>query len=93
MSDISLGLNPTSTIAGRLMTHDGGPLPPDYLQVAAVLASEGKPIDPLSRDRTDVTAEGTFELAGLVGERTIEVIGLNNGCADVRDLTIVLRRP
>ena len=90
-SDISLALNPTSTITGRLMTHDGGPFPPDYLQVAAVLASEGKPVDPLSRDRTDITAEGTFELAGLVGERTIDVIGLTNGWKI--DRVLVERRP
>ena len=113
MSGISLPLTPTSTIAGRLVTDDGGPLPPEYLQVAAVLAVDGKPIDPLSRDRSEVTLEGAFELSGLFGERTMNVIGLGNGWtihrmlhgkravkslslipgADVRDLTIVLRRP
>ena len=113
MSGISLPLIPTSTIVGRLVSEDGGPLPAEYLQVAAVLALDGKPIDPLSRDRSDVTLEGAFELSGLFGERTIQVIGLSSGWtinrvlhgkravkslslspgADVRDLTIVLRRP
>ena len=113
MSGILLPLTPTSTIVGRLVSDDGGPLPPEYLQVAAVLALDGKPIDPLSRDRSDVTLEGAFELSDLFGERTIQVVGLSSGWtidrvlhgkravkslslmpgADVRDLTIVLRRP
>ena len=36
-------------------------------------------LDPVRRDRVDVSAEGTFELRGLFAERAIQVIGVPDG--------------
>ena len=70
-----ISLAPTGTIAGRIVTDDGTPLPHDLVQISAVLAEHGKAIDPLDRDRADVSADGTFEVRGVFGERTVRTIG------------------
>jgi hypothetical protein len=77
MTDVILGLSATGSIAGRIVADDGSAVS-DTLQLAAVLADDGKELDALRRDRVDVRMDGTFELAGLVGERILNVIGLVN---------------
>ena len=78
-TDVTLALAEAATVSGRLVTADGSPRPNALFQVAAVLTDGGKAIDPVRRDRVDVSAEGTFELRGLFGERAIQVIGVPDG--------------
>jgi hypothetical protein len=76
---LQLAMSPTATIAGRVMTVDGAPLPIEGFRVAAAWTSEGKDIDPIARDQTEVAADGTFEIAGVFGDRSIRLIGLPAG--------------
>jgi hypothetical protein len=78
MTDVILGLSTTGSIAGRIVADDGSAVS-DTLQLAAVLADDGKELDALRRDRVDVRMDGTFELSGLFGERIVNVIGLMDG--------------
>ena len=76
LTDLTWPLLPTGGLKGRLVRDDGGVLPADGLQIAAVQADQGKAIDPLERDRADVDSEGRFHLVGLFGERVLRVMGL-----------------
>src|SRR5688500_15791512 len=76
---LQLTMAPTATIAGRVMTVDGAPLPIEGFRVAAAWTAEGKDLDPIARDQAEVGADGTFEIAGVFGDRTIRVIGLPAG--------------
>jgi hypothetical protein len=78
ITDLVVGLVPAGTISGRVVTDDGTPLK-SLIQVAAVLADEGKEIDEYRRDRTDVTDEGKFVLKGLFGQRVIRLAGFSDG--------------
>ena len=80
LNDLVLGLSPTGIIAGRVVSDDGSPVP-QTLQVAAVLADQGKEIDLLMRDRVDLGSEGTFELSGVFGERVLRIVGRTEGWA------------
>ena len=96
-TDLSLPLQATGRISGRVSTVDGAPLPSGSLQIAAILSAGGEPIDPLPRDRADIAGDGSFELSGLLGERVLRVTGLDptwqiervtHGRTPVRTLTI-----
>src|SRR5688500_4551897 len=76
---LQLTMAPTATIAGRVMTVDGAPLPIEGFRVAAAWTAEGKDLDPIARDQAEVAADGTFEIGGVFGDRTIRVIGLPAG--------------
>jgi hypothetical protein len=75
MGGIALMLRPTGSVSGRVVTSDGT-APPSGLQVAAVLAADGEPVDPLTRNRGDVAADGTFTVERVFGERVLQLIGL-----------------
>ena len=96
-TDLTLPLQATGRISGRVSTVDGAPLPSGSLQIAAILSAGGEPIDPLPRDRADIAGDGSFELSGLLGERVLRVTGLDptwqieritHGRTPVRTLTI-----
>jgi hypothetical protein len=76
-TDLSLPLQATGRISGRVSTVDGAPLPSGSLQIAAILSAGGEAIDPLPRDRADIAGDGSFELSGLLGERVLRVTGLD----------------
>lgn len=80
-SGIVLALAPAAMINGRVITDDGTPTPGTALYVSAMLADNGVIIDPLPRDRAEVTTEGVFQLRGLFGERVLQVSGLDEGWA------------
>ena len=75
MTGVQLGLTTTSRVAGRVVAADRSAVP-EGIHVAAILAEQGKEVDPLPRDRVEVGQDGTFELDGLFGERVLRVIGL-----------------
>jgi hypothetical protein len=72
---VVLSLAPTGIIAGRVITDDGTPTPEDVIQISAVLAHDGKPIDPLSRNRADVKPDGSFEVHRVFGRRIMRIFG------------------
>ena len=78
LTDIVLGLMPTGRITGRIVADDGSSLP-DTMQVAAVLADQGKEIDHLRRDRAYIGGGGTFELKDLFAESVLQVVGFTDG--------------
>jgi hypothetical protein len=78
ITDLVVDLVPAGVISGRVVTDDGTPLK-SVIQVAAVLAEDGKELDEYRRDRTDVTDEGTFVLRGLFGQRVIRLAGFTDG--------------
>ena len=80
LTDLVLGLLPTGVISGRVVSDDGSPVP-QTLQVAAVLADQGKEMDSLMRDRVDLAEGATFELRDLFGERVLRIVGRTEGWA------------
>jgi hypothetical protein len=61
------------------MTIDGTPLPIEGFRVAAAWTADGNDVDPMLRDQAEVAADGTFEIDGVFGDRTIRMIGLPAG--------------
>jgi hypothetical protein len=76
---VSIPLQPTGSLTGRVVTDDASSLPGESLQIAAVLADGTRPVDPLTRDRTLLAVDGTFSIDRVFGERVIQLIGLPNG--------------
>ena len=79
LRSLQLPMSPTATISGRVMTVDGSPLPVEGFRIAAAWTDAGKDVDPVTRDQADVGRDGTFEINGLFGDRTMRVIGLPAG--------------
>jgi Carboxypeptidase regulatory-like domain len=78
MTGLVLPMEPTAQVRGRVVMNDGTPLPAG-LQVAAHLVDRNATqIDPLPRDRVDVTEDGAFHLRNLFGNRTLTVVGLTH---------------
>jgi hypothetical protein len=80
MTDVVLALLPTGSIAGKVTTDDGKPIP-DMLQIAAVLTDEGTELDPNRRDRAFLEPDGAFEIRGLFGPRVLRAVGVTEGWA------------
>jgi hypothetical protein len=83
LNNVVLGLMPTGTISGRVMTDDGTPVP-DEMQVAAVFVSpDGKELEEYGgargRDRAEIGAGGAFEIRGVFGDRVIRMVGITAG--------------
>jgi hypothetical protein len=57
----------------------GGGAPPGATQVVADLLLDGRAVDPLAPDRTDVGPDGRFALEELFGPRRLRVLGLPEG--------------
>ncbi|MGE0040504.1 MAG: collagen binding domain-containing protein [Vicinamibacterales bacterium] len=73
---ITLDLEPTGRIEGRVVTVDGTALPSDGIRVIAALVPDGQDPDPLSPDSVEVGAQGRFAIGALFGPRRLRVIGL-----------------
>jgi hypothetical protein len=78
LTDLVLGLMATGAIAGRVVTDEGTPVPGE-MQVAAVLADEGKELDEYRRDRSPIGSDGAFTVRGLFGQRVMRMVGVTAG--------------
>ena len=78
VSDLILGLMPTGTISGRVITDDGSPVS-DEMQVAAVLTDDGKELDEYRRDRGEIGPNGAFRVRGVFGQRVMRMVGVTAG--------------
>jgi hypothetical protein len=81
LDNVVLGLMPTGTISGRVVTDDGTTVP-DEMQVAAVIVSpEGTELEDYGggRDRAEIDAQGAFAIRGVFGERVMRLVGVTAG--------------
>ena len=78
LTDVVLGLMPTGTISGRVITDDGTAVS-NEMQVAAVLADDGKELDEYRRDRADIGPDGEFVVRGVFGQRVMRMVGVTAG--------------
>ena len=78
ISDLTLVLAPATTISGRVVTDDGSPVSKE-MQVAAVLAHDGKELDIYRKDRAEMGPGGEFEIRNLYGERVLRMVGVTAG--------------
>jgi hypothetical protein len=97
VTDLMLPLLTAGRVTGRIVTADGGALPGGPLYLNALLAAGGQEIDPQPRDRVEVATDGSFDLSGVLGERSLAVTGLDptwgidrirHGRSPVQSLTI-----
>jgi hypothetical protein len=79
VTSLQLPMSSTATIAGRVITVDGMPLPVAGFRVAAVWTVDGSDVDPIARDQAEVAADGAFAINGVFGDRTMRLIGLPAG--------------
>ena len=76
---VSLDLEPTATIFGRIVSERDGLPPMGGTRVVAALSDGTIDLDPLSHDAGQVTADGSFTIEGVFGTRTFRVEGLDSG--------------
>jgi hypothetical protein len=73
-ADISLRLQPSGRIRGRVVS-DGGGLPPlTDATVGAVWVDEDVTLNPLAPEESPIAADGTFEIVGLFGRRQLKLL-------------------
>ncbi len=73
---VSLSLEPTARVNGRVELERGGLPPIDNARVVATWTDGTIALDPLARDESAVGADGSFTIDGLFGRRTFQVAGL-----------------
>jgi hypothetical protein len=83
VNNVVLGLMPTGTISGRVVSEDGTTVPQE-MQVAAVfVSSEGKELEEFGgsrgRDRAEIAPGGAFEIRGVFGDRAMQMVGVTAG--------------
>jgi hypothetical protein len=76
---LHLDLEPAGRIHGRVVAERAGVPPAAATQVVADLLLDGRAVDPLAPDRTDVGPDGRFAIEGLFGSRRLRMIGLPDG--------------
>jgi hypothetical protein len=73
---VTLPLTSTARVSGRIITGSGGMPPFDNVRVVATWTDGNIALDPLARDESFVSADGSFTIEGLFGTRTFQVVGL-----------------
>jgi len=71
-----MSLVPTGTVRGRLLPNSGGPAPSGRLVVGSVLWTDGEGFELIGEREAQVSADGSFELEGVVGPRRLYVRGM-----------------
>lgn len=75
--DVSLSLQPTGRITGRIVAERGGIPPVEGVRVEATWIHDGDIIEPLARDEAAPGADGYFRIDGLFGTRVLRLSGLS----------------
>ena len=73
---VRLPLESTAGVSGRIIAGPGGIPPFDNVRVVATWTDGNIALDPLARDESYVSADGSFRIDGLFGMRTFQVVGL-----------------
>lgn len=73
---VSLSLEPTARVNGRIVGERGGLPPVANTRVVAAWTDGTIDLDPLARDEGHVGPDGSFSIDGLFGRRSFRVAGL-----------------
>ena len=76
---VTLPLESTARVSGRIIAGPAGLPPLDSVRVVATWTDGNSSLDPLARDESYVSADGSFTIDGLFGRRTFQVAGLPEG--------------
>jgi protocatechuate 3,4-dioxygenase beta subunit len=76
--DVPLQLEPTATVAGRVVVDRGGVPPVDGVTVEAHWVSDNLKLDLTGPERIPVAPDGSFTMRGLYGRRQFHVFGLSD---------------
>ena len=76
--DVPLQLEPTATVAGRVVVDRGGVPPVDGVTVEAPWVSDNLKLDLTGPERTSVAPDGSFTMRGLFGRRQFHLFGLSD---------------
>jgi hypothetical protein len=76
---VTLDLKPAARVYGRVMPDRDGLPPLSGVRVVAAWTDGTIDLDPLGRDDSQVTADGSFAIDGLFGTRAFRVSGLDTG--------------
>jgi hypothetical protein len=76
--DVPLQLEPTATIAGRLIVDRGGVPPVVGVTVEAPWVNDNLTLDLTGPERTSVAPDGSFTMRGLYGRRQFQLFGLSD---------------
>jgi protocatechuate 3,4-dioxygenase beta subunit len=76
--DVPLQLEPTATVAGRVVVDRGGVPPVDGVTVEAPWVSDNLTLDLTGPERTSVAPDGSFTMRGLFGRRQFHLFGLSD---------------
>lgn len=74
---VTLHLEPTARVYGRIMPDRDGLPPLAGVRVVAAWTDGTIDLDPLGRDESQVSADGSFTIDGLFGTRVFRVAGLD----------------
>lgn len=75
--EVSLALQPTGRITGRIVAERGGIPAVDGVRIDATWIHDGDVIEPLARDGVDAGPDGYFRIDGLFGTRVLKLSGLS----------------
>jgi hypothetical protein len=73
---VTLSLEPTARVNGRVIVERGGLPPIDNTRVVAAWTDGTIDLDPLGRDEAHVGPDGSFTIDGLFGTRSFRLAGL-----------------
>ena len=76
--DVPLQLEPTATVAGRIVVDRGGVPPVDGVTVEAPWVNDNLKLDLTGPERTSVGPDGSFTIGGLFGRRQFQLFGLSD---------------
>ena len=76
--DVPMQLEPTATVAGRVVVDRGGVPPVDGVTVEAHWVSDNLKLDLTGPERISVAPDGSFTMRGLYGRRQFHVFGLSD---------------
>jgi protocatechuate 3,4-dioxygenase beta subunit len=74
--DVPMRLEPTATVAGRIVVDRGGVPPIDGVTVEAHWVNDNLKLDLTGPEKVAVAPDGSFTMRGLYGRRQFQVFGL-----------------
>jgi len=75
--EVTLSLQPTGRVTGRIVAERGGLPPLDGVRVEASWVQDDAVVEPLGRDGAEAGLDGYFRIDGLFGTRVIQLAGLS----------------
>jgi protocatechuate 3,4-dioxygenase beta subunit len=79
MANVMIVTSKGTTVTGRVVYEGGSKPTTNTLRIGAAAADEDNPLAMLGRGSASVTAEGTFELKGVAGQRIFRVSNVPAG--------------